>query len=402
MLMAFLVTSVAVAQDIETTGAHRLLSSGNSANSALGGNAVFLGTPVESHTFSWATVTVDTDVPGTMFVEYSSGSVLSPTDPSRVWYSQAYPLNEPVSNRFIFTSRISGSFARVRVENLSTPQAFLRLETIFHTSSINIEPDEYHPIFGPLRTEASLGGQAVLDGVSSQAIWGVDGEEPDWRKSGLVSIVSASTEDNPSGTGMASLLVVGTTTDSFKIGDEFITLNGTTPVLTTQEFHNPITRMIGLTAGSGAADSFGRPVADGNITATIDGASAAVIRADRGDNTSQGVNFVSTSYLSGLPHTIFIKSVTVNVGKTGTPGTGTVSIELFVKPLGGLWIPFSPEQIELTAEPSSKTIPVNLALNPGDLMMCVADADKAVTVSLEAIAKIYGPPLATCTGDCEP
>lgn len=405
-IMLALLATQAAAQDIASTGSHRLLSRGNSTAATLGSDGVFLGTPVEAHAYSWITATLDTDVPGTLYLEYSSDGVLAngTLNPAGTWYSQAYPVEKisVVQERVKFSLAISGSFARARYVNLSTAQGTLELEVILH----NHAPDPSltardHPTFGPFIATFTITGRANLDGVSindTWAIWGFPKEEPDWTKSGVVTVRSDDPQDTPTGTGVATVLLIGPGTDDV-ILIEPVVLDGTDPVDSVGEFRNPVTEMVIIGIGSGAADNFGRP-AGGKITATIDGANSAVIRGDLGDNSAQSVNVRVAATRAGLPLTAVFLGVDVTVGKFGA-ANGTVEIEFWSKlSPQAVWIRSAPTLVRPTDEPGHTPVALALAVESGGLLMCLASSDKAVNVAISGVVTAYGPRPTKCVGSC--
>lgn len=382
-----------------TTSTRRHLSTGNSTTTPLGSAGVFIGEKEgEAYIYGWATVTVTTDVPGNLYIEYGPDGTN--------WYSQAYPINQaPFEPRFQFTLAISGSFARTRFVNGPTAQGSLLIETIYHSDTPNPASNRFdHPVFGVFLQTSTVRGRADLLAGDSQAIWGFADIEPDWTKSGTVSIVSTSTQDSPSGTGMGSVAVFGTDPSTGNFLFEVVALNGTVAATSSGNYNNPLIGLVGTSAGSGGSD-FPNPlqsVADGIITATIDGAQSAIIDPAKKDNAAQTVNVRLAKTSLGLETVAVVNEVTISVGKIGTPATGTVAVEFWRKSIGppaGLWDRFAPTEIKLTASPSITQLLVNLLFKPGDLLMCTAAADKDVSVGVSALARIFMP-LATCTGDC--
>ena len=286
--------------------------------------------------------------------------------------------------------------------NLSSAQAFIDLEVILH----NHAPDPSllardHPTLGPFIGQFTITGRANLDGVSvndTWAIWGFDAEEPDWTKAGVVSVVSDDPQDNPAGTGIASVILIGPAPDDV-VTLEIVTLNGTSTVVSSQQFKNPLNGIEIAALGSGAADNFGRPLG-GIITATIDGASAGVIRSDLGDNSAQSVNIRVASTRGGLALTAEFPALLVTVGKFGA-ANGTVEIEFWAKrnPFVA-WTRSAPTLVRPTDEPSATVVQLGLEIPSGGLVMCLASADKAVNVAVSGISTAYGPRPTICTGEC--
>ena len=137
---------------------------------------------------------------------------------------------------------------------------------------------------GMLRQAVSLG---LVPGFRIERKFGANpdvdaGTEDMWRQGGVrvlptaastASLVSTDAADAAAGTGIRQVRVKGLDANFDEI-EEDVTLNGTTPVLTSQEFFR-INRMFGIAGGSGE-------MAAGNITATVDSSVQAAIEAGLG------------------------------------------------------------------------------------------------------------------------
>ena len=136
---------------------------------------------------------------------------------------------------------------------------------------------------------------------------------------GVVSVVSASTDDNggsPLGTGARTLNIQGLDAN-YEPLSETITLTGTAPSLTTSEFLR-IFRMEVTSAGSGEVN-------DGNLTASIGGQAIAQVTADKGQ-TLMGVYTVPAGYRA------FMLNLHVSMSKNQE-----ANAQIRAKALNGSW-----------------------------------------------------------------
>ena len=134
----------------------------------------------------------------------------------------------------------------------------------------------------------------------------------------VVSTVSDSLNDASGGTGARSLTIYGLDA-SFNRIQETITLNGTTPVVTTTVFYR-VYREIVNSAGSTGSNV-------GIITSSINSSPVGVIAPTAGQ-TQQAIYTVPANY-NLLIHKIF-----AGVGKIkATSG----AIYFYIRPLGGAW-----------------------------------------------------------------
>lgn len=91
---------------------------------------------------------------------------------------------------------------------------------------------------------------AAVDEV--ETIWPVGGRRPMFSGPSTVDVESTSANDSSAGTGMRTFLMDGISA-SLTIAQEVMTLNGTTPVTTVNQYM-AINRMLGLTAGGSGSN----------------------------------------------------------------------------------------------------------------------------------------------------
>ena len=246
-----------------------------------------------------------------------------------------------------------------------------------------------HRFFGKFAVRSHLRGTVLVTAGVPTDVWPFPGTFADFTKTGKVSIVSSSVEDNPTGSGIGSVTIVGCLDPSLLIGEETIPLDGITPVLSANDFKNPLAFMDAASVGSGG-DEFDVAAAAGNIVATIDGANSDQILAGQVGNRSISPGVILPASPDG-PVTAVIDRFTVSIG-VETTGKGQITLGIFIKrgaapPLIES-IPLSFET-EVTADVSFES---NIVLLTGDVTFVrVIESSKNVRVSIDLVSNTWTP-----------
>jgi hypothetical protein len=161
-------------------------------------------------------------------------------------------------------------------------------------------------------------GQNIdIDTAASEDIWSVGGNRSYLTSAEQLNIVSTSTNDTAAGTGAQQVIISGIDADYNEIF-EFITMDGTTKVLTTNSYLD-IFRIVVFTAGSLETN-------DGNITATSAGTTTLLAQATAGDSITQ-----MSHYTIPAGYTGFIMTETFSVYQADGAGARQGEIDFFRK-----------------------------------------------------------------------
>lgn len=155
-----------------------------------------------------------------------------------------------------------------------------------------------------------------IDSAAEETIWAVGGEWTPNATAEVVDIVSSSVNDvNTTGTGAWLVLITGLDVDYNEI-TEYVNLNGTTTVQTTQEFRY-INRVAVAFSGSSQIN-------EGNITfnQTTSGKSLAYIPANE-SITQQAVYTVPLGYRA------YLAGIFLSVGRASGGSSPDVEFELY-------------------------------------------------------------------------
>lgn len=234
----------------------------NSTKTALGSSETFTGTYENALGFTTVVVSCKSDAEGTLFIDFSTDGIN--TD-STLTYSVTADVNE------IHRLVIGKKYYRVRYTNGTTAQSFLRLQALLgnHSplnSSLNstIQQDADAQITRSITEELSI-AEGKYSGISivnkfgfnsdvdsatvPEDVWEGGGTYTGWATAAeLVQVFSASTSDTAAGVGARTLRIIGLDAN-YDVQSETITLNGTTPVSSTQTFIRIHTASV-LTAGT--------------------------------------------------------------------------------------------------------------------------------------------------------
>lgn len=272
-------------------GERNTISNANSSATLLASGATFTGTAEDVSGYDSLVVAVKTDQNGTLTVQFSNDG--TNWDSTLTRYYRTAQIEAP--HRFTITRK----FARVTFTNSSaSSQTYLRLQTSFgDKTALNapadsvlaqdydatvVRPTDYRfEVALGRRQGATLwnkfGYNADVDtGTEVVASWG--GTFTPMTTARTLSVVSTSTADASGGTGANSLIVYGVDANR-EAQTVVVTLNGTTPVVTTETWLG-VNRMAIYVSGSGQVNA-------GTITATATTDATTQAQIPIGVGTSQ-------------------------------------------------------------------------------------------------------------------
>lgn len=240
----------------------------NSTATPLSGGATFTGQFEQTLPFESVVLSVLTDANGTLLLDQS---------PNGTNVDSTLSYNISANSNEVHRITMTRAFTRVRLVNGSSAQSFLRLQTLYGdkaqlTAALNatVQQDADAIAVRNVDTETSIAegklqGYAVVNkfgrntdidtGSVPEDVWGGDGVYTGFPDSTLetISVFSDSASDTAAGTGARTVRVTGLDTDYNQVTAD-ITLNGVTPVATTQTFRRAHTAQV-LTAGSGGVNA---------------------------------------------------------------------------------------------------------------------------------------------------
>jgi len=231
-----------------------------------------------------------------------------------------------------------------------------------------------------------IAGDVVLGGAGAADVWS-GGGIVDWTPSGVVTLESTSGNDLPAGTGIGSVLLTGSDAGSGQVAVVVYPLNGTTPVITTEQFKGPLLELSGVTAGSGG-DEYATSLAAGDITAKIGGVVAGAIR--QGENAATFAALRSPFMPGGGIATSVLLDLVVSVAPA-TAGKGLVKVQLYSKSGSAPPLPVGPTLAFETESASSAAVSLPTTLASEGILFARAVTTKAVQVFVSISAVAYGP-----------
>jgi hypothetical protein len=305
------------------------VSTVNSTATLLNAAAVFTGTAEDVSKFDSIIVAVKTDQNGTLEVQFSNDG--TNWDSTLTRYYRTAQIEAP--HRFTITRK----YIRVVFTNTSASnQTYLRLQTAFGSKTplnapsdsvlsqdfdaVVVRPTDY-------RTEVALGrrqGSTVWNkfGYNADADVGTEvvavfgGTFTPMTTARTLSVVSTSANDAAAGTGTRTVTIYGI--DANRVSQTVsVTLNGTTPVVTTETWLG-VNRVAITESGSGLVNA-------GNITATAttDATTQAQILAGEGI-TQQCIFHVQAD------HTALAEWLTINVVRFGSGTEPKITVKGWV------------------------------------------------------------------------
>ncbi len=235
----------------------------------LASGATYTSDWVNSVAHSSLIVTLLTDQDSTLFVDFS-------VDATNVDSTLSYAVTANINE--VHRIAIARRYFRIRITNTSaTPQTFLRTqftlgEFTILTSPLNtaIQQDADSITARTIESELSivtgkLTGYSVVNksgknpdvdtATVPEDVWGVGGVYTGFPDSTLetVEALSSSALDAAAGTGARTISITGLDAN-YNVISETITLNGVTPVASTQQFRRVHTARV-VTAGSGGVNA---------------------------------------------------------------------------------------------------------------------------------------------------
>lgn len=279
------------------------ISTSNSTTSPLNAAAVFTGTGEDVSQYESVVVSVKTDQDGAYTVQFSNDN--TNWDSVLTRYYRTAQIEPP--HRFTITRK----YCRVVFTNTSASnQTYIRLQTTFgRKGDLNIPSDsimsqdydalsvrptdfKYESALGRRQgytTWNKFGFNTDID-IGTETIWSTGGSFTRMSTARTLSIVSTSTDDDgsPAGIGANSVVVYGVDAN-WKAQTVIVTLNGTTPVVTTETWLG-VNRIAVYLAGSSGAN-----VGVITATATTDLTIQAEVPAGVG-TTQHAIYFVQADH----------------------------------------------------------------------------------------------------------
>lgn len=301
----------------------------NSSTTALNDGETFTGEWVDASAYSSIVISYKTDQNGILTLQFSPDG--TNIDSSLLRYYSTNQIEPP--HRFTITRK----YVRVLFQNNSgSNQTYLRLQTLLGNyqdlntpcdSILSQDYDAQSTRPTDFKYETALGlrqGRTTwnkwgynddIDTGATEVIWSVGGSFTKLSSASTLSIVSTSTDDANGGIGANSIIVYGI--DANRMAQtEVVTMNGTTPVVTTTTWLG-INRMSIYVSGSGEANI-------GTITATAvtGGTTQGQIPIGSG-STQQAIFFTQAG------HTALMDWLFININKIGGSAP-IVTIKAFV------------------------------------------------------------------------
>jgi hypothetical protein len=300
----------------------------NSTDKLLLAGATFTGIAEDVSAFSSLVISVKTDQNGTYLVQFSPDG--ENWDSSLTRYYRTNQIEPP--HRFTVTRR----YMRVLFTNTSSSnQTFMRLQVMLGEQSdlnipldaimsqdydsVSVRPTNYNYEVALGRRQGSttwnkFGYNSDVDSAATEVVASFGGAFVPLTTASTLSVVSTSTSDTSAGTGAQSVVIIGV--DANRVAQtEVVTLNGTTPVVTTSTWLG-INRMAIYLAGSGKANA-------GTITAT--GGAATQGEIPTGQGTSQQAIFFTQ-----VDHHLLADFLSINAEKTGGGASPKVRVRGWV------------------------------------------------------------------------
>jgi hypothetical protein len=293
----------------------------NSTTIPLAASATFTGTGEAVTKYPSIAVSVATDQNGTLYIEFSADGVNWDTS-----LSYAYDTSR-INPPHILTT--TGRYTRVRFTNTSSSaQTYLRLQTTYGqynqlTASLNgtlsenydatvVRPTDYHyeVAMGKRQGRATVnkfGYNADVDNAAPEVIARFGGTFNIMTTADTLDIVSTSTADSSAGTGARQLLITGID-ENFLSQTEFVTMNGTTAVTTSNTWLG-VNRVVVFSSGTGNTNA-------GDITISDTGTVGTQAYIENGESvTNQAI------YHTQINHNLLADWMWINVRKLSGGGS---------------------------------------------------------------------------------
>lgn len=271
-----------------------VVDTGNSTSTLLNAAAVFTGTWKDVSMYGSMTIAAKTDQDGSMLVQFSTNG--SDIDNTLTHYYRTSQIEPP--HRYTITRK----YMRVVFTNTSASnQTYLRLQVILDNQtnlnapldavlsqdydSTSVRPTKYEYETGLGRRQGSttwnkFGYNGDVD-IGTETVWSAGGTFSRMTAAATLSVVSTDANDDgaPAGTGANSVIIYGVDAN-WDTQIEIVTLNGTTPVITSGTWLG-VNRMAIYLAGTGQANA-------GVISATATGGGSTLqAQMPVGEGTTQ-------------------------------------------------------------------------------------------------------------------
>jgi len=357
-----------------------VISVPNSSTTALASSATFTGAWEDVTDFSDVVIALASDQPCTYTIQFSPDGVNQDSTLTR--YLKLGKISAP--HRFTVTRK----YCRVTVTNTgASAQTYMRLQTTFgHRHPLNVPLDgtvaqdydatctrptnfNYEAALGKwqgTRTFSKFGYNTDVDiATSPEVIWSVGGAYTVPTTAETLDIVSTDAADDgdPAGTGAHNVYIYGID-ENRKYQTETVTLNGTTTVVTTNQWLG-INRMVVGSAGSGQANA-------GAITATGTSSSNVFGRIVAGESVTQ-----QCIYHTQLQSQVLADWLLINCLKIGVGSTPTVTIKGWIySPVSNCKYEVFRHLIDTSVENTVEIRPSQpFIFNPGDVFYLTATTD---------------------------
>lgn len=242
----------------------------NSTSTPLGVGGTFTGQWSDTRGFGGITVGLKADANGKLYVDFS---------PDGVHVDSTITFDVDAGIRETHRLTVSNKFYRVRVENDGSPQTYMRLQSMLGwpaalSSPLNqsVQLDADAQTVRTVDPEIAL-ARGLFTGISvvnkfgripsinsgtglSVDCWGGASTYTGFPASAqLAQVLSSDANDTAAGSGARTIVITGLDAD-YNIINETITLSGTTPVNSTQQFLRVHTARIATSGGATANANF--------------------------------------------------------------------------------------------------------------------------------------------------
>ena len=358
-----------------TGGTFGTVDENNVSNTLLTASSTFTGMWTNVSAYSSIIVATKTNQNGKIYIDFSPDGVN--TDSTLTRYYRTDQIEPP--HRFTITRK----YARIRFENTSaSDQTYLRLQTLLgNQSDLNspcdsvlsqdFDAQSVRPTNFNYETALNLrqgrttwnkwGYNTDIDNGVTEIVASFGGTFTRLTTASTLSVVSTDANDTAEGTGARSIIIYGIDTNREAI-IEVVSLNGTTPVTTSNSYLG-VNRLSIYLSGSGGVNA-----GTINATATTGGSTQGQIPLGEG-STQQAIFFTQAG------HTALIDWLYLNVVKiSGGGGSPKVTLKMWVHSF------VSGSRYEVFREIIDTTIDNNIQLTPSQPFVV---AEKSV-VYLEA------------------
>jgi len=308
------------------------VDTGNSTTTPLNAGATYTGTWIDVSAYTSVVVAIKTDQDGEYSVQFSTDA--SNSDSTLSFYYHTDHVEAPhrytVTRKYFrvtFTNSSASNQTYIRLQSLLGSQTSLNSPTDSvmsqHFDATSTRPTHYqYEVALGLRSGATtwnkFGYNSDID-IGTETIWSAGGTLSRMTAAATLSVVSTSTNDDgsPAGIGANSVVIYGVDAN-WVTQTEVVTLNGTTPVITSGTWLG-VNRMAIYLAGTSQVNV-------GVITATATGGGSTIqAHMPAGEGTSQQAFFFVAE-----GHQALSDLLVMNAEKTGGGGTPKVRFKAWV------------------------------------------------------------------------